>query len=87
MLDRTGLVSFLENTNSAFAADMAKDAVKIHAFAAWNDGGDLKVTHWNIETADDIIRLAENHPNSWIQLLFFYADGRTSSEDIWVERS
>lgn len=85
MLDKTSLVSLLENTNSPFAADMAKDAIKIHAFAAMNNGGDLKVTHWNIKTADDIVRLAESHPDSWIRLLFFYEGGETTGEDIWVD--
>lgn len=85
MLDRTGLVSFLENTNSAPAADMAKDAVKVHAFAAMNDNEELKITHWNIETADDIVALAKSHPGSWIRLLFFYEGGETSAEDIFIE--
>lgn len=87
MLDKASLISFLKDTNSPFAADMAKDAVKVHAFAALKDGGDLKITHWNIETADDIVGLAKSHPDSWIRLLFFFADGKTSAEDVWIERS
>jgi hypothetical protein len=83
MTDKTGLISFLQNTNSAFAADLVKNATQIHAFACPEVGE--PVVHWRIRSAEDLKRLHEVCTDSWIRLLFIYEDGHTQGEDVWLE--
>jgi len=63
--------------------EMLVNVVKVHAVAGYNDGGHIRLIHWNITCQEDWKRLKKQCPNSEKRLIFYYPDGKTAAESVF----
>lgn len=71
------MINFTSLCNSAFANEMAKDAISIHLFANSIDGAPI---HWRVNTEEEVKAFS----GQWVRLVFIYQDGHTSADDAFV---